>query len=143
MAEQTFDTLKVSLNRASSLYKTMREHFERFCASAERIAGDSRTPVRGISAGTEGGALWLKFLDRHIRVSMLLDRKNQKGVLRVDDLLAEGPHQQIVRIPYNGTGETDLSGGYTGKNITLALEADHPTLVFFIINTALDHDPCG
>ena len=144
MVEKTLSTLVSDYNRTRALYKDLREHFERFCISANSLQKiGSPVEGEGIEVATENGALSLKFLDRHIRVSMRLDRQNRKGVLHVEDRSAEGIHQAaqtITLIPYNEHGESQFGRGEEG-HIDLNLEQDRMTLALSIIDIALDHDP--
>lgn len=144
MNEKTFARSVQDLNQSSERYQTMQGHFERFCAQAKRLAEEKESPLKGLRAKMDQGALLVEFLDRRIRICMRYDRKTEKGVLHAEDESAVRPGRDpetLARVPFNGIGETELGGGQHGDKLNLGLPADCMTLVVRLVDTALDRDP--
>ncbi|HKQ24068.1 MAG TPA: hypothetical protein VJT81_06455 [Burkholderiales bacterium] len=144
MNPKTFARTIDELNRSGARYNTLHGHFERFCAQAKRLAEDSDSPLRGLLANMDGDALLVQFLDRRIRISMRYDRKTLKGVLHAEDESAVRPGlapETFERVPFDGAGETALSGGEHGDNLNLSLPADCLTLLVRLVDAALGRDP--
>jgi hypothetical protein len=141
---KTFEVARIDLNKARERYQKLSNHFERFCAEAQRLE-DRESQIEGISVTRDGAGLTLGFLDRRIRVSFRFNRLEGKGELHVEDLSVRdregwGP-VTIGRVAFTASGETAISGGYGNKLINLEQPADCLTFALRFLDSALDKNP--
>ena len=147
MEAKTMESVAIDIKRAQRLYEELRAHFEGFRVSALTVS-DPKSPVKDLTAVTEGDGLLLSILDRRIQVNFRFDRKKSAGVIHVED--ASLPSQRegdapiprtIKRIPFERDGSLGIPGGYTGGGMNLGLALDRFLLALCIVDWALDYDP--
>lgn len=89
----------------------------------------------------------LGFLDRVISVTFRFHRENGRGVLHIQDASVpewpQGkPRTTLARIPFLGTGRTELpSGEFPQDQLSLDVDAECITLAFRLIDLSLTHAP--